>query len=100
MLSPDFRGCVPAADLSSLGLPPGMGVVAEVRCGDLAPATAVVVDLRDGVDGRLTGLCEARLSSSASRSCSDLDEAAVCFAFEEVLLAGFEAGVSVPRSSN
>ncbi len=100
MLSPDFRGCVPVADLSSLDLPPGVGVVVDVRCGDLVPTTTAVVDLREGVEGRLIGLSVARLSSSASRSCSDLDDAAICFDFELVILVGFGARVSVPRSSN
>ena len=102
MLSPDFRGCVPVADLSSLDLPPGAGAVVDVRFGDLAPAPvpAAVVDLREGVDGRLTGLCVARLSSSASRSCSDFVDPAACLALELLVLAGFWAGASVPRSSN
>jgi hypothetical protein len=92
---------VPVADLSSLDLPPGVGVVVDVRLGDLAPAPATDVDLREGVDGRLAGLCVARLSSSARRSCSDFaDAAAACFALELVDLAGLGAEASAPKSSN
>lgn len=56
--------------------------------------------LYEGVDGRLLGLC-ARLSSSARRSCSDLEVGAFLLdALEMVDLADLDAGPSVPRSSN
>lgn len=100
MLSPDFRGCatVVATGLSSLDRPPVVGVVVDVRLGDLVPVPAAAVDLSDGVDGRLVDLCVARLSSSARRSCSDC-EAVACLVdvLDELLLVGFEA--SVPKSS-
>jgi hypothetical protein len=102
VLSPDFRGCAPVADRSSLDRPPGVGVVVDVRFGDLVPTPAVPVDLREGVEGRLAGLCVARLPSSARRSCSDCADAEICFvaALDGFVLVGFEAGPSVPRSSN
>src|SRR4051812_28153497 len=53
-------------------------------------------DLRDGVPGLLAGLCVAKLSSSASRSCSDCPETDVCFDCREAtVLAGLEAGCAL-----
>lgn len=73
----------------------------EVRLGDLVAAGAVV-EARRGVEGLLAGFCEARLSSSAKRSCSDCG--GCCFAGEGVGLVGLDVGVellsSTPRSSN
>jgi hypothetical protein len=100
VLSPDFRGAAPVVDLSSLDRPPAVGVEVDVRFGDLAPAPVVGLALSEGVDGRLAGRCAARLSSSARRSCSDWADALCLEALEVLVLAGFGAGASVPRSSN
>ena len=83
MLSPDLRW--PLLDFSSLGRPGG-GVAAALRFGERLPAADDGLGRMEGVAGRLVGLWEARLSSSASKSCSDCDWAArACFDGREIV---------------